>query len=694
MPVFDLDVPHVERADITVDGVADEAAWAGAVVLPPFLAFKPAWDKPPVGPTTVRVLADERALYFDFVAEDPEPGKVRAGLGRRDSRIDADDIVGVYVDPAGKVQRSYLFSSNLLGVQGDGTNAAGAPEDLSWDARWQSMGRRIPTGYEVEIAIPWATIRHPRVSEQIGLWVFRKVPRLGETSSWPRLDPDVAGLLIQEAIVGGPGELHKTLGLELQPELTFGWTQDGPPDDRLNVDGVAPGLTARYSPSDALQVLGTINPDFSQVESDASQIDLNRRYALYYEEKRPFFLEGQETFTHPFDDLIYTRSMTTPVYGLRATSELGGWTTAALHVLDQQPQATVSEGGGWTDADLADRFAMDTVVRIRRAIGPDSFAGLLLSDKEILETGLGNRLVGLDSRVRLSDRWSIEGSALASSTIAKGVGSEAAPAGNLFLSYGSKHVSSWTTFQAISPDFRAENGYVTGADRIHGGTGLELDVFPHSKLVPAIALVPFDGALTVDHVGALRGYDLDPNVAVQFRNGLTLYGELDHDGDVYYDVLLPTDRATLDLEGAFTSWFRGDFGAETGTGALYLPEAPSVGWQDDGWAEVTFQPVPALATTFTGTFERFLLDGDLRYDGWVGRAKLEAFASRRVWMRLIADRTTFDRRTSTEALVAYEYGPGSAFYLGGSRHWTTPRSAGDEDPGWQVFAKGSWVFSL
>ena len=479
--------------------------------------------------------------------------------------------------------------------------------------------------------------------------------------------------------------------MDLQPELTFGWTDQGAPKGRLTVGGVGPAITARYSPSAAFQALATVNPDFSQVESDSSLIDVNQRFAQYYEERRPFFLEGQEAYTHPFDNLIYTRSMSTPLYGVRATSEAGGWTGAILNVLDNAPLPTVSEGGGWTAADLKGHDAVDTVARVRRSIAPDSFAGLMLSDKEIVGTDLYNRVGGLDARVRLSDHVSVDGSALASSTEATGVGSSLAPAGNLSFGYGAKHFGTSTALAYVDKDFRAENGFVTGADRLSAGVEVYANAFPASKVVPRLSFVPVSASVQVAESGTFRFYTVQPQTAVTFGNGVVAFTSFERTGDLFGGVLLETNRVVFDLDGAWTEWLRADVGGATGSGALYDPATPAVGWKDNAWVSLTLQPIPALASTFTLDYERFTLDGALNYEGFVGREKLEAYASRRLWARFVADRSEFSQRTSGEALVAYEYWPGSAFYGGGNRVWYDEVAA--TDPTWQVFAKASWVFS-
>jgi hypothetical protein len=305
-------------------------------------------------------------------------------VGRRDTRF-ADDFVGLYLDPFGEGQRAWFFAVNSLGVQMDGIRLeASGNDDITWDGLWYSQGRRTPEGYEVEIAIPWWTMRHPADCDTLGLMVFRSIPRVGEKSAWPLLDPEIQGVLVQEALIGGPGALPSSAGLDVVGELAFGWTDQGPAESRLGWMGFFPGVTLRYAPTPTTSLGATINPDFSQVESDGAVIDVNRRYALYYDEKRPFFQEGSEWYDHPFGELVYTRSMVTPLVGARGTTERGDWALAGVTVLDSAPSPSVSEGGGWTEQDLDGRYASETAVRARGQLGDDGHIGLVATDRTIV----------------------------------------------------------------------------------------------------------------------------------------------------------------------------------------------------------------------------------------------------------------------------------------------------------------------
>jgi hypothetical protein len=702
MPVpFDvLHIPKVDDAEIVVDGKALEPAWETAMQVPALLAFEPVPDQPPAGQTAARMIADDKALHVFVHAIDPEPDKIRASPGRRDTRFD-DDWVGLWFDPSGEGQRQYIFVVNAAGAQMDGVNPSGAPEDYSWDGRWSSAVERTSDGYSVEMTIPWRSIRHPHDADRCGMFVARQIPRFNEQSIWPRLDLSIPGFIVQEAIIGGPGELPRSGALALIPELTFGWDQDGPADRRISGGGISPGLTAEWSPG-ALQLLATVNPDYSQVESDAAQIAVNERYALYFEEKRPFFTEGREWFNFPFtDDLVYTRSMMTPLYGVRATGEWGPVTVAAIQVLDQDPRPSLIERvdtnrqpvPAWDD-ELDGTLAFESVLRIRRALGGDRSVGFIASDKTIAGTDLGNHLAGVDGRWRFGDRWVLTGSALGSETMVE-QGELLDGAAYASGDFQTKHVSVNLHGDYIGKEFRAENGFLTSTDWEGGAGVVGFDIYPKIDAIPKIWLAPFDGSMfwTTDEEVRLR--ELTPNFEILTSNGLTIYGELDHTEERFADRLLHYDHGSASVDGPIGSivdfevfWF-------TGEQPLYDPASPQIGWVDDVGGTLEVRPIPEIKVSLEPVWEQFSLDGEQVYDGFVARAKLETYSSAHTWERLIVDRNTFDGTLGAELLLAWEGTPGNAFYLGGSLGTLDPLARdpfGNEVATWQVFAKGSWVF--
>ncbi len=693
MPIMaDMEVPYVEQATITVDALAEEPSWRQAQRVSGFLTFWPASSEQPTGDTVVRVMADHKALYLFFEAIDPEPSRIRAALGRRDTRWN-DDFIGFYLDTTGDAQRAYMFGVNPLGVQMDGTHMAGSDgDDSSWDGIWEAEAKITEQGWQAELAIPWRILRHPKSCDTLGLFVFRNLARLGEKSAWPEVDQDISGMLVQQALVKGPGELPASSGLDLVPELAFGWTESGPANHRLGYQGVFPGVTARWSPTPDSSILGAFNPDFSQVESDAAQVDVNRRYALYYDEKRPFFLEGREWFTHSFGELAYTRSMVLPLYGARATVEQEDWTVAALHVLDAQPSPSVSEGGGWTEDDLRGRHAAETLIRARRGVGQDSHVGLLLSDREVLGTQLGSRMVGFDTHMRITDRVVADASTLTSQTRFADSATSWAPAAKAEVTYGDEtwHAGTWGWL--IDPGFRAENGYLTDADQLGGGAWGGFILRPGWKALPSINVSPVNAYAMWTTSGELRDLDLHPHLWFQLGNGAGVFLAYDRGGTLWQDAWLETSRPAIWIGESWTDWLEAELYLATGRKPYYDAEDPRSIWINDVEPALVLHPAPWLALGLATAWEQALEDGEEVYEGWVGRARIDAYASRRIWGRFIADWSSFSDERSGEALVAWEQAPGRAIYLGGRMDLPEPDSG---DPvAWQLQAKASWVFSL
>ncbi len=691
------DIPYQETAvELRVDGVADEAAWREARELGAFVTAEPSPGLAPSGPTRVRVLADREALYLFFEATDDRPERIRAGLARRDSAR-TDDRVGVLLDPSGEGQRAYLFFVTARGVQLDGTQSAGGDRSFAWDATWRSAARRTERGYAVEMAIPWRAVRHPARVEAIGLMAVRVQARTGEWSSFPAVDPAVPGVLAQLGRYRLDADLGRRAGLDLYPELTWARDQDGPLQERWGWQGLSPGLTVGLRPLPGASVLAAINPDFSQVESDAPRIELNRRYALYYDEKRPFFLEGREWFDSPAGDVIYTRSMVAPLAGLRATVERGGWTGAALGVLDAAPSASVSEGGGWTDDDLAGKRAEESVLRLRRALGRDAFVGLLYSDRTILGADLANRVGGLDGQVRLASNTTLSGGAMGSWTRFADGREAADAAGALGVERAGERVTAAAEATWIGPDFRAENGFVTRAD-VAGVEGiLDFDFYPEGGVVRMVELSPVDSEFQWTTAGEPRLRLVTPNGFARFAGDNRAGIGADLGGEDYAGAWLPTRAPWAWARLAPWRWLLVRGGGHYGETPYYDPDAPRTGRSGLVRGSVTFEPVAAVSLTATGSYEDFRESGGgaRLYRATVGRVRLETFATPELWARWIvdwnrvddADHGVVEDGTRLEALFAWERGPGRAAWLGGSVDL-------GEETAWRVFAKASWVWSL
>ena len=315
-------IPRIEADEVRVDGVLDEPVWNRATRLTGFWQYQPVDGRPAEEQTEVLVWYAPDAIWFGVIAHDKVPGAIRATVADRDN-IDNEDHVVIDIDTFHDRRRAFSFAVNPLGAQSDGVRSEGAGQvsslvpgstDLNPDFTWESKGRVTGDGYQVEIRIPFKSLRYPSGDQQSwGLNVTRVVQRTGYTDTWTDARRANASFLGQEGAIGGLHDLKRGVAVEAQPFVTA--TANGTHDDVTNSfdrESVNPdaGLNFRLGFT-SYSLDATINPDFSQVETDAGQVTLNERFALFYPEKRPFFLEGIELFGSP-QTLVYTRRIVDP----------------------------------------------------------------------------------------------------------------------------------------------------------------------------------------------------------------------------------------------------------------------------------------------------------------------------------------------------------------------------------------------
>jgi len=466
-------------SEIKVDGVLDEDAWAKATVIPVLYEWMPGDGIAPPVKTDCLVTFDRTNLYIAFRASDPEPGKIRAHLMDRDDTdtLIGDDHVGVMIDTFNDERRGFQFRVNPLGVQADAVfSEQDGIEDFSWDMMWASVGKITADGYIVEIALPLKQLRfQPGSGSQTwGFEAFRSWPRnVRHRMSSAYRDRNKSCLLCQENKISGLEGLAQGRNLELDPTATFSRTdaRAEPSASSLTNGGIEAdaGLTARWSVTPNMTLNGTVNPDFSQVEADVAQLDVNTRFALFYPEKRPFFLEGLDFFTTPVQ-AVFTRTVSDPYFGAKLTGKRGSDAVGLFVTTDRLNNLVIPSNQGSDYASLDD--AVTTVVgRYRRDVGQGSTIGAMYAGRE--GSNYHNRQVGVDGYWRISPADAVRVQYLRSDTAYPGsiVADYGQPAGNIggngmWVDY--QHISrTWAVFgnyEAYSPGFRSDTGYVPRVD--------------------------------------------------------------------------------------------------------------------------------------------------------------------------------------------------------------------------------------
>ncbi|MFK7927215.1 MAG: sugar-binding protein, partial [Myxococcota bacterium] len=425
------DGPTVSDAagDIRIDGSLDEPAWQAATPVTEFQRFQPTKGGVPPGTTEVRFLQDDRNLYVGVRVRDANY-KVRARISRRED-INADDQVGVYLDTFRDGRTGYIFYFNGRGIQQDIRVGPGF-SSFSWNTVLRTKGQATDDGYTLEVAIPWRSVKYPNPNDETQTWgviLTRKIPSEGAKYSYPVTERGHPRLFTQAAPLTGVKPPKRGSGLELIPSLTL--IQQAARDDadelkwlELPTSGpdalpswsrvVRPSLDLRLGLTPNLGLAATINPDFSQVDQDPTFINLNQRFAFFLPERRPFFLDGTEYFADQQGSL-YSRSIVDPLYGLKLSGRAGPVSMGVLHSLDRNPGRTVNERGtpGFDEEDVQDTQALNEVARVRLDAFGDGYVGATIIDKRLINgdgqlSGV-HTAAGMDTRVPLSDRWTVDG---------------------------------------------------------------------------------------------------------------------------------------------------------------------------------------------------------------------------------------------------------------------------------------------
>jgi hypothetical protein len=445
-------------APIHIDARLDEPAWAEAKPIALSYEWYPADDAPAPVATEALVTYDDRTLYVAFRAKDPQPGRIRARYHERDAAGD-DDVVGFYLDPFNDDRRAYQFRVNALGVQIDAINSdVEGTEDFTWDGIWESAGEITSDGYVVEIAVPLQQLRIPsRGGAQT--WGFLAV------REWPRdvqhrirsaeTDQNRNCLVCQFQDLHGFDTHTSGRNIEVTPTLTG--TNEKPLDA---------GISTRWALTPGTSLQATINPDFSQVEADAAQLDVNTRFALFFPEKRPFFVEAGDFFETRLP-LVFTRTIADPAAGLKFTGKNGSHLYAALFARDAITNVLIP-GDESSDVTFLDQPSTSAFGRYRAELGTANTFGALFTSRR--GDDYENSVLATDSYHRVTERDSLRLQLAGSRTrypsgvvkaFEQPTGSFDGHALRATYSHVDRVWEWYADYNDLAPGFRADSGFIT-----------------------------------------------------------------------------------------------------------------------------------------------------------------------------------------------------------------------------------------
>jgi Domain of unknown function (DUF5916)/Carbohydrate family 9 binding domain-like len=494
---------------VVVDGQLNDEVWKTATVLKNFFQTQPGDNIAPSRPTDVLLGRDDKNLYIAFRATD-EPDKVRATIAKRDAIFD-DDFVGLYLDTYNDKRRAYALFFNPLGVQADGILTEGRGEDYTVDIVMASKGVVGAAGYTVEVAIPFKSLRYEAGKGKLwGIHFFRRIQRFNtELDSWMPLSRDTSGTLTQAGHLSGLGEVSAGRSVEIIPSLTLSETgrrvrtvpraallaQPGLQDpgrllnDPMKID---PGLTVKLGFASNLTLDLAVNPDFAQVEADQTVVTANQRFPIFFDEKRPFFLEGKEIFETRLN-VLHTRAIVDPDLAVKLSGKHGRNTFGLLLASDNAPgNFNAEERLDPRNLPYLDRNALVGVLRLKRDLGGESNVGLIATSYRF--AGLHNEVAGADGRFRLDPQTFVDFQVVGTySRRATGpaVGGEIPTDAFKGLGYAyqydktSRHFNFNLRGEGRSPFYRADVGFTqrvnTNAERFFVRYGSEPN--PKAKLV-------------------------------------------------------------------------------------------------------------------------------------------------------------------------------------------------------------------
>ena len=751
-----------------IDGSLDEEVWTKAAVLEDFFQTQPGDNIAPSQSTKVMLGYDKEHLYIAFYAYD-EPGKVRSTIAKRDGVLE-DDNVRIYLDTFNDQRKSYVFIFNPLGVQQDGILTEGGAENYSVDIVMESKGKVVKDGYIVEVAIPFKSLRYLAGKEKLwGVHVLRNIKHLNdEQNSWQPLRREKSGFLTQAGHLTGLDEISGKRALEIIPSLTI--SESGkrvnntvgslssldPPDRFINKPlKFDPGVTAKIGITPTVTLDLAVNPDFAQVEADQLVVTANQRFPIFFEEKRPFFLEGLDIFQTQLSP-VDTRAIVDPDVAVKLTGKVGRNTFGFLAASDAAPGNFSEEerADPFTQSrfrDLFDKNSYVGVLRLKRDIGKENNLGLIATTYNF--KGRHNHLAGFDGRFRVNPTTTFQFQVIGTTT--RGTFRDADLGRNLYrtgngFGYIYRLYSNGRNWKyqfsgsGRTRDYRADVGFTRRVNTNNEAFTIQYVSDPKQKSMLVSWHVLNTTQVNFDWQG--RSQFLNTNSQVNFnfarqaylglgfqqgyerlfeeefgpkRNatrGGTFFGEAERSAprQIYYGYagMTPHKAFSFDTEVVYTvGAFDFDFGSlprypRVSPAALLDPDAPldpGTGNELTIYSTFTYKPTDALRLSLNYTKDKLV-----RHD-----TKLTAFDdnifelrgtyqfSRFTFARARVDYDTLAANIRAQFLLGWTPNPGTAFYIGynddmnyrGYNPFTDQFEPGFRRNGRSFFIKMSYLFS-
>ena len=687
-----------------IDGRLDDPVWQNVTPITAFVQTSPVEGAAATEATEVWLAYDSDKIYVAFYAHYADPGIIRANRAERDEAR-GDDQMSVLFDPFLDQQRAYMFTVNAYGVPGDaivnaggrgssrrrsnvgrsssgssgggssrsgggggsrggpGSSGFGIRGDSSWDALFDARGGLVDDGWTAEMAIPFKSLRYPSrfpgQPHRWGLQFSRNIREKSESLVWAPVSRDIAGQLTQMGVLEGLTDLSTSRNLEILPtftgvqtgslDTTDGRFREGDPIGQVGV-GVKYGVTSN------LTLDFTYNPDFSQIEADRPQVEVNQRFALFFREQRPFFLEGQEIFAAATPlNLVHTRTVVDPRYGAKLTGKTGKTTLGVFLADDEAP-------GRLDDSSAAGfgRTAQSLIGRVRYDLYAESYVGAIATAREFGEDY--NRVGGVDGRFRLGATHNLSFLAVTSEHQDELHGRLSGPVFEIDVTRQARNLSYSVSHSSIDPDFRTETGFVPRVDIRRTDANVAYKWWPEGTLInwgPSVNYLR-----NYNHAGELEDEQYLGNVNFEFVRSLRFSGGVSRALERFGGInFRKTGFSIFGLySGRLVSLI---VNANRGDG-VFFSDSPFLGRSTDSNVALYLRPTPRLDAELRGIFSRFVdpaNDADI-FDVQIYRWRLTYQLTDRLLVRHIMEHNTLSGTLGNNLLLTYRINAGTVAFLG------------------------------
>lgn len=692
-------VPRINNSGIDIDGALNEAAWLKAKRLDNFSEVDPGDNTKPSVNTEAFIFYDDENIYVGYKCYDTDMKNLRKTFTSRDL-IFSDDWVGFFFDTYNEKKQAYELIVNPYGIQADLMWNAPGNEDETFDAIWYSSAKIYDNMWTVEMVIPFKSIRFPNRSEQEwNFHILRNHPRKNrEQISWAAISRDDPTLYTKAGKMYGIKDIKGGNNLEVLP-YALG-SQSGSISDYGNADSDFKndkvkgqfGVSVKYGITSNLTSDLAINPDFSQVESDAAQVDVNNAFALYYSEKRPFFIEGNDIFKSPMN-VVYTRSINNPLFAFKLTGKIGR-TDVGYTVAYDQKTPFILPFQEYSDFIATDRKSTSNILRIKQAIGNnDSYLGLILTDREVNKDSKKtfdidgyNRVFGFDGNIRFLENYSLSFQSVRlftreindtnykNTSLFNDGKYTAALDGEYFagfsnylsLNRSARHWNFSLSYNDASPVSRRDNGFNSNNDLRTVQMNQIYDFYPEGKIIKRVQPSLF-GFMRYDYDGRIREqfaqanlwfrlpYQMNTNFGVFLVNNEVFRGKL-HEG---------VRRVNMNFNFQTFSWMQGGFYISSGKSIVRNNDS-YIGYVNNLELWGTIKPVDRLTLENSYVYYELLKEfaGKKIYAGYIFRNKTNIQITKNLSARLIFQYDSFSGNLNFAPLISYKLNPFTIFYVG------------------------------